>query len=122
MWEFMKPKPPKPLPCQTKPTQDFIKEINRYRLYVLKDLDEKYNRILQELSVTDPDSLSRMTDILSEYRQVESSIEAKVEKMEQMITSFIETYKADGVEDLRLFCDYDSVTKNLSYRIGKKED
>lgn len=123
MWDFMKPKP-KPLSpvCPAQPAHQTIKELEAYRLYIIKNINCVYEKILEELSVTDPDSLAKLNEVINEYKEIESSIDAKLSQMSEMLNSFIETYKADSVEDLRLYYDYDVRTKNLSYRIGKKEE
>lgn len=121
MWDFMKkPKPLKPV-CQMLPTHEAIKQLEEYRRYVLASLECYYKKILEELSVTDPESLATLNEAIKEYKEVESSIDAKLDQMQEMLNSFIETYQAQSIEDLRLYYDYNPETKNLSYRIGKKE-
>lgn len=121
MWDFMKPKPPtiKPV-CQMQPTQEMIKQLEEYRVYVLKSINCAYTKILKELSVTDPKSLETLSEVIEEYKEIEASIDVKLTQTEEMINSFIETYQAQSIDDLRLVCDYDKHTKNLSYRLGKK--
>lgn len=121
MWDFMKPKPPtiKPV-CQMQPTHEMIKQLEEYRVYTLKSINCAYTKILKELSVTDPKSLETLSEVIEEYKEIEASIDAKLTTMEEMIISFIETYKEQSIDDLRIFFDYDERTKNLSYRIGKK--
>lgn len=119
-WDFMK-KPTVLHPiCPQQPAHQTIKDIEQYRRYILESLETYYKRILEELSVTDPESLATLNDVIKEYKAIETSIEAKMQQMGEMINSFIETYQAQSIEDLRLFYDYDERTKNISYRIGKK--
>lgn len=119
MWEFMKkPKPPKPI-CPAQPKNQAIKEVEEYRRYVLQSLECYYHKILEELSVTDPESLTKLAAIIKEYETVEQSIGVKLASMEEMINSFIKTFDPAEQFEFTLYHDYDPVTKSLSYRIGK---
>lgn len=118
MWDFMK-KPPHPV-CPMKPPHVAIRDLEEYRQYVLKSLECYYKKILEELSVTDPASLEKLNEVIQEYNSIESAIDVKLTQMEEMLNSFIQTYEADSIKDLRLYYVYDPATKNLSYRIGKE--
>lgn len=120
MWDFMKPPKIKPV-CPNVPPHESIKKLEEYRRYVLASLECYYKKILEELSVTDPESLATLNAVINEYKEIESTIDAKLKQMEEMLNSFIEAYQAQSIEDLRLYYDYNPETKNLSYRIGKKE-
>lgn len=122
MWDFMKPKPPtiKPV-CQMQPVPEMIKQLEEYRVYVLSSINCVYEKILKELSVTDPKSLEVLSEAIAEYKEIESGIDAKLTTMEEMLNTFIETYSKHAVDDLRLVYDYDKHTQNLSYRLAVKE-
>ena len=120
MWDFMKPPKIKQV-CPNVPAHESIKKLEEYRRYVLASMEQYYKKILEELSVTDPDSLATLHTVINEYKEIEASIDSKLNQMEEMLSSFIEAYEAESIEDLRLYYDYDPITKNLSYRIGKKE-
>ena len=120
MWDFMKPKGVRPV-CQTQPTHDAIKQLENYRRYVLESIDCYYKQIVEQLSVTDPASLATLNDAIKEYKEILNSIETKSKQMEEELNSFLAVYKSSGIKDLRLHCEYDSTTRNLSYRIGEKE-
>ena len=123
MWHFKDCKPPiiKPV-CKMQPTHEVYKQVEEYRRYILASLECYYNKILQELSVTDPESLATLHKVITEYKEIESSIDAKLEQMEEMLNSFIETYQAQSIDNLQLKYTYDEKSKNLSYHIGKKGD
>ena len=112
MWDFMKPKPKPP-----KPAPGCVQSIEDWRRYILAELDCVYKRILEELSVTDPDSLSKLADIIKEYEEIDGKVAASLNLMQEEIEAFRELlntapekgYEIDGV--------YYPDTENLVFRI-----
>lgn len=120
MWDFMKkPKPLKPV-CQMQPTHEAIKQLEDYRRYVLASLECYYKKILEELSVTDPESLATLNTVINEYKEIEGSIDAKLKQVEEMINTLIFDSVEAVVDGVILHPVYDADSKNLSYEIRKK--
>lgn len=92
MWDFMQ-KPD----CNRKPPSESIKELEAYRRYVYENLKAYYKKICEGLSVSDPDSLNQLHDIIANYREVETSVNATVNAMKEQINSLSD---AKGFKDL----------------------
>lgn len=90
MWEFMKKNPLRPV-CQMQPTHEAIKELEKYRRYVLDSIECYYKQILEELGNTDPETLEKLTEVLNSYQEVEASIDAKIKLMEEKYTAALES-------------------------------
>ena len=119
MHDCLKPPALRPV-CPTMPVREQIKELEKYRLYIMKLMECSYKKMVEQLSAITPENLETLSEVLDEYKEIQASIDSKLTKMEEMLDSFIETYTAQSIDDLRLYFDYDGNTKNLSYRIGKK--
>ena len=111
MWDFMKPPQIKPV-CLTKPTHEAIKELEEYRLYIMKHIEACYKKILEELSVTDPDSLATLNQVISEYKEIEASINTKLTMLDEMINSLGQSLVVVPV--------YDEKNNNLTLRLGEE--
>lgn len=83
------------------------KEILAYKRMILGELDVVYKKILQELSVTDPDSLATLHLVINEYKEIETSIDEKLNLMEETLKSWNEIHKPVIKEE------YDPVTREL---------
>ena len=121
MHDCLKPPALHPV-CPTMSVREQIKELEKYRLYIMKIMECSYKKMVEQLSSITPENLETLSEVLAEYREIQDSIDSKLTKMEEMLDSFIETYSANSIGDLRLYHDYDPLTKNLSYRIGKGDD
>lgn len=122
MWNFMKPpKPIKPV-CQNQPTHETVKQLEEYRRYVLASLDRYYKRILEELSVTDPDSLATLNEVINEYKGIENSINTKLKQMEEIIDSFVSKSAITIANNMRISPEYNQENKNMTFTIVEKEN
>lgn len=119
MRDFMNPPKIKPV-CPSIPVHDQLKELEKYRLYIMKHMEACYKKMVEELEAITPENLETLNNAIGEYKELSAGIDSKLNQMEEMINSFIESYQAHSIDNLRLFYDYDEHTKNLSYRIGKK--
>lgn len=121
MWDFMKkPKPLKPV-CQTRPTHEVIKQLEEYRLYALATMQKYYEKIVEQLGVTDPASLETLNTVINEYKEIENSIDEKMNSIQEQINSFISIY-GKPITALELRYEYDEKTKNLHYYLAVKEE
>lgn len=116
MWDFMKPKP-KP----SKPAPMCVNSIEDWRRYILAELDCVYKRILEELSVTDPDSLSKLVDIIKDYEEIDSKVAASLNLMQEEIEAFRELMNTAPEKGYTVKEIYYPETSNLVFYIKEVE-
>lgn len=116
MWEFMKNKKPLQPVCQMQPVNAQIEQLERKRRYILEELDCTYKRILKELSVTDPESLTKLSEVIEEYKVVEESIANKIAMIQEEFDAFMAAYAGNT-----LVSKYDAKTMSLNLTIERGE-
>ena len=112
MWSFMKPKPHPP-----KPPYGCIKDIEAYRKYALAQLEAYYKQICAELANTDPDTLTKITEIVTRYEEVEQRIASALDLMREEIHAMNNPEENPGEINLVLVPVYYPENKNLAFAI-----
>lgn len=111
MWDFMKRKPAPPRPvslCE--------EELDKWRCYVLSELETVRLRILEELSVSDPDSLAKLHEIITQYEEVEKGVAASLDLMRAEIKAMQDAQKIPA-KGYRLEAHFSPSTGNLEFRL-----
>lgn len=106
MWPFMKPKPMPP-----KPPYGSIEDIENYRRYALDQLRRYYEQICAELAHTDPETLTRLLEIITEFNAIEDRVDSALHLMDDKIKAVVE--KTTNVK-LKVYHD---INNNLTFDV-----
>lgn len=109
MWPFMKPKPHPP-----KPPYGCNKDIEAFRKYALAQLETYYKQICHELAHTDPDTLTKIIEIVHRYEAVEQRVDTALDLMREEIHALHKPDENPDEVNLVLVPIYYPENKNLA--------